>query len=162
VAVPFVPPLGEGGGRTVEGRGGACEARGVAEVVPKHRQGLRRPWGGGGGGLHIVPASGRTQKQQDARRTVGIGSLLSNKGRGFILSPASLSPEIAYCPASAGSNEMELLGNAHRGSPHLSLDSLPPLVSMNLSRPSLPLSRRSPPLSVLPPLVSCLVRCVCV
>jgi hypothetical protein len=53
-------------------------------VVPQHRQGLHRPWGGGGG-LHIVPASvvcfagsppwpGRTQKQPEARR--GIGSLL--------------------------------------------------------------------------------------
>lgn len=75
VAIPFVPPLGEGGGRGVEGRGGAGEARGVAEVVPQHRQGLHRPWGGGGGGgggLHIVPASvvcfagdGLTQKQPD-------------------------------------------------------------------------------------------------
>lgn len=84
VAVPFVPPLGEGGGRAVEGGGGTGEARGVAEVVPQHRQGLHRPWGGGGG-LHIVPASvvcfagsppwpGRTQKQPEARR--GIGSLL--------------------------------------------------------------------------------------
>jgi hypothetical protein len=34
--VPFVLPLGEGGGRGVEGRGGAGagEARGVAEVIP--------------------------------------------------------------------------------------------------------------------------------
>jgi len=56
VAVPFIPPLGEGGGRAVEGRGGAGEARGVAEVVAQHRQGLHRPWGGGGG-LHIVTAS---------------------------------------------------------------------------------------------------------
>jgi len=39
----------------VEGRGGAGEARGVAEMIPEDGQGLHRPWGGG---LHVLQVCG--------------------------------------------------------------------------------------------------------
>ena len=39
----------------MEGRGGAGEARGVAEMIPEDGQGLHRPWGGG---LHVLPVCG--------------------------------------------------------------------------------------------------------